>query len=255
MHIVSFGAVSGPLLSSDDVPECPPWLLWLSGAIPLAYYVASAAGFGYWYQDGVLVGTAAELGVAPAPGAPLSSLVASLLTLVPVGSLAFRVSCASSALMALGLVLFARALFYTLHGLGSRVASFNATLSLAAALCLGLLPGYWFTAARANVYAVSWLLAFAVVDSLVRFELSQPSDDLRLLHFAAFLQGLCFANHYGLALLTLPAAAPTLGRVFARRGFIGLMGHAVAPIFGFSAYVYVPIRAGQHPDINFGEAN
>ncbi len=247
--------MTGPLLAADDVPECPPWLLWLSGAIPLAYYVASASGHAYWYQDGVLVGTAAELGVAPAPGAPLSSLVASLLTLVPVGSLAFRVSCASAAFMALGLVLFARALFYTLHGLGSRVPAFNATLALGAALALGSLPGFWLTATRANVYALSWLLSFAVLDALVRFELSQPSDDLRLLHFAAFVQGLGFANHYGLALLTLPAAAPTLGRVFARRGFIGLMGHAVAPIFGFSAYVYVPIRAGQHPHINFGEAH
>jgi hypothetical protein len=248
-------AVSGPLLSSDDIPECPPWLLWLSGAIPLAYYVATASGHAYWYQDGVLVGTAAELGVAPAPGAPLSSLVASLLTLMPVGPLSFRVSCASACFMALGLVLFARTLFFTLYGLGARRLELNATLSLASVFALGLTPGFWLTATRANVYALSWLLAFAVVDALVRFELSQPSDDLRLLHFAAFLQGLGFANHYGLALLTLPAAAPTLGRVFARRGFIGLMGHAVAPIFGFSAYVYVPIRAGQHPLINFGEAN
>jgi hypothetical protein len=33
------------------------------------------------------------------------------------------------------------------------------------------------------------------------------------------------------------------------------MGHAAAPIVGFSAYVYIPIRAGQHPTLNMGQAN
>jgi hypothetical protein len=93
-----------------------------------------------------------------------------------------------------------------------------------------------------------------VIECLLRFELKEPTDDTRVLYFAAFVQGLCFANHHVLGLLMLAPAAPTVGRVFARRGFIGLMGHVAFPILGFSAYAYVPIRASQTPRINFGDA-
>lgn len=229
--------------------------MWLSGVVPLAYYLASASAFGGLYQEAALVGSATELGVLPAPGAPLSSLVASLLTLIPVGPLAFRVACASAVFVALGLALFARALFFSLYGLGARRSDVNAWLCLGSAWLIAQSPSAWLSGTHANIFALQWLLALAIIDALVRHELSEPTDDLRLLNFAAFVQGLAFANHYALAFLTLPAAAPTLGRVFARRGFIGVMGHAALPLFGFSAYVYVPIRAGQHPSINFGEAN
>jgi hypothetical protein len=229
--------------------------MWLSGCLPLAYYVAGASAHGTWFEGAALVGAAAELGVAPPPGAPLSSLLASLLTLLPVGPLPFRVACANAVFVAMGLALFARALFNSLHGLGARQVGVNAALALAAALIVARGPGAWLTATQASVYALEWLFALAIVDALVRHELNEPTDDMRLLLFAAFVQGLAFANHYVLALLTLPAAAPTLGRVFARRGFIGLMGHAVLPLFGFSAYVYIPIRAAQHPTLDFGEPN
>jgi hypothetical protein len=99
------------------------------------------------------------------------------------------------------------------------------------------------------------MLSMIVIDALVRFELSEPTHDTRTLYFAAFIQGLSFANQHVFALLMLAPAAPTLGRVFARRGFIGLMGPVAFPILGFSAYVYLPIRASQVPGINFGEAS
>ncbi|MDB4985571.1 MAG: hypothetical protein JWN04_749, partial [Myxococcaceae bacterium] len=68
-------------------------------------------------------------------------------------------------------------------------------------------------------------------------------------------QGLAFANHHVFGLMLLAVVAPTLGRIFARRGFLGLMGVVAAPILGFSAWVYVPIRGHLHPFINIGEAS
>jgi len=70
---------------------------------------------------------------------------------------------------------------------------------------------------------------------------------------AAFVEGLGLANHHFLAILLLPVAAPTLGRVFARRGFIGLFGTIVAPVMGLATYAYLPIRAGQEPALNLGD--
>ncbi|HEX5655780.1 MAG TPA: hypothetical protein VFX59_01240, partial [Polyangiales bacterium] len=127
-----------------------------------------------------------------------------------------------------------------------------AWLALGASWFVAQTPIFQAVATRPNVHAVQFALGLWVIDQLVRFELSEPGYDRRPLYIAAYVQGLAFANHHVYALLLLSLAAPTLGRVFARRGFLGLMGLVVAPLFGFSAWVYVPIRGNRDPFINIG---
>lgn len=231
----------------------PAWLAWLAGGVPLAFFVATATAYGGLFEEGALVAAAQSLGVGHSPGAPLSTLIASVFAQLPIGPLSFRVS-VSAALCAAGLLaVFARALYFTLLGVGLADAKRAALLSLAAAWFLGSTPMFWMQAVRPNVFALQFLLSMVVVEALVRFELNEPTDDTRPLYFAAFVQGLAFANHHVYALWLLAAAAPTLGRVFARRGFMGLMGHVAFPILGFSAAAYLPIRASQDPAINIGD--
>lgn len=247
--------MSGSLssLTAPEPSKPPYWLAPLAGGFPLAYYVAGASAYGGFYEEGAFIAAARSLGVPHPPGAPLTTLLSAAFALVPVGPLSFRVAVVSAVFAALTLALFARALYFTLIAVGvhSRV---RATLaSLAATWFVAQTPLFYAEATRPSVYAVQFALSLFIIDSLVRFELSEPTADRRMLYLAAFVQGLSFANHHVFALLMLAAAAPTLGRVFARRGFLGLMGHVAAPILGFSAWIYVPIRGGRLPTINIGE--
>lgn len=247
--------MSGSLasLASSQPPRPPGWLPYAAGGVPLAYYLACASAQGGAYEEGTFIAAARTLGIAHPPGAPISSLLAGLVALLPVGPLSLRVAAASAVFAALTLAFFSRALFFSLLGAGMRNARHAALLSLAAAWFLGQTPLFFTQATRATVYTVQFAISLVVVDALTRFELSEPTDDRRTLYFAAFMQGLSFANHHVFGLLMLSVAAPTLGRVFARRGFLGLMGHVAAPILGFSAYAYVPIRGGRFPYISIGD--
>lgn len=249
----SLTALSSELSRPGAPFEHPVWLPWLAGGVPLAFYVASATAFGGLYDEGALIAAAQSLGVPHPPGASLTTLWSALFTELPIGPLSFRVSISAAVCAAGLLAMFARAVYFTLQGAGIRDPRRAAPLALAAAWCVGQAPMFWLQATRPNVFALQFLLSMVMVEALLRFELSQPTEDTRLLYFAAFVQGLSFANHHVYALWMLAAAAPTLGRVFARRGFVGMMGHVAFPILGFSASAYLPIRASQHPAISFGD--
>jgi hypothetical protein len=233
--------------------SCPIWLAWLAGGLPLAFYVATATAHGGLFDEGALIAAAQSLGVAHPPGGLLTTLWSALFTELPIGPLSFRVSISAAVCAAGLLAMFARSVYFTLVGAGIRDVRRAAPLALAAAWCVGQAPMFWLQATRPNLYALQFLLSMVMVEALLRFELSEPTEDTRLLYFAAFVQGLTFANHHVYALWMLSAAAPTLGRVFARRGFVGMMGHVAFPILGFSASAYLPIRASQHSAISFGD--
>jgi hypothetical protein len=251
--------VSGSLSSfASPQPARPPgWLAPAAGGVPLAYYVATASAYGGLYEEGTFIAAARSLGVPHPPGAPITTLLSAFAALLPIGPLSFRVAVTSAVFASITLALFARALFFSLRGVGisARDPRGAALLALAASWFVAQTPLFFLQATRPNVFAVQFAIAMWVIDALVRFELSEPTDDRRTLYLGAFVQGLAFANHHVFALLMLAVAAPTLGRVFARRGFLGLMGHVAAPILGFSAYAYIPIRGALDPFINIGEAN
>lgn len=221
---------------------------WLAGALPLAYYIAAAHSEGGLFEEGSFVAAARGLRVPAAPGAPIESLLGAGLALVPVGPLPFRVAVVSALCAALTLSLFARALMSTLRHLRVADERFGALLSLGASLWLGQTPLFFAQAVRPQVFASQAALSLLIIYTLLRFEEEEPHGSTRVLYFGAFLQGLCFANHHVYGLLLLPVAAPTLGRVFARRGFVGLMGYVTAPIVGFSIYLYVPLRLAHMPE-------
>ncbi len=222
-----------------------PWPVALAAGFPLAAHLATASGYGYWLDGGEFVAQAADFGISHPPGHPLAGVVFTAVGwLLPLGPLAFRVAVAAALLAgvaAAALHLTARRTFRAL-GLAPREAAF---LAVAATWIAAGSYGWWLQAVRPEVYALQAALIMVALERLVAFEAAWPQGDLRPLYVASVALGLALANHHFLALLLLPAAAPTLARAVAAHGPRSVARCASAIAVGLAVYVYLPLRAGQ----------
>ncbi|MFI5309315.1 MAG: protein O-mannosyl-transferase family, partial [Polyangiales bacterium] len=66
--------------------------LTLAAGVPCVVYLLTASGGGYWLDGGEFVEAAVNLDIAHPPGHPLTGLYGKAWTLLPLGSLAFRMA-------------------------------------------------------------------------------------------------------------------------------------------------------------------
>jgi hypothetical protein len=225
----------------------------LAFAVPLAFYAATASGFGHFLDSGEFVAVATDLGISHPPGHPLMGLLSHAASFIPLGTIAFRVALLSAVCAAFALLFFHRALVGTVEALGLRAPLLSVPLGVAGTWLLAGAAGFWLQAVRPEVYALEALLLFRVLERLTHIERSRPGAAPLALYDASLCFGLALANHHFLAFLLLPAAAPTLGRVVASRGTKPLGYATVAALVGLWTYVYLPLRAVARPFLNLGE--
>lgn len=222
-----------------------PWPVALAVGFPLAAYLATASGYGYWLDGGEFVAQAADFGISHPPGHPLAGVVFTAFAwLLPLGPLAFRVALAGALLtgVAAGALHLAARRTFRAFGLSPREA---ALLGVAATWIAAGSYGWWLQAVRPEVYALQAALIMVALERLVAFEVAWPDGDVRPLYVAAGAFGLALANHHFLALLLLPAAAPTLARAVAAHGPRPLLRCAGVVALGLLTYAYLPLRAGK----------
>lgn len=221
------------------------------GAAFLVYALTASAAIG-WLDSPEFIASAADLGIAHAPGHPLPALLGRLAGLVPIGDLALRVSLMSALLTATAawtLYIAARAvLCRAWPDIAPRTAEIIAG---AAAIAFALSYAVWSQAVRAEVYALQALLSVATLAAVIAYDgARQP----RWLVTAGLLGGLSLANHHLIALTVLvPAAMFVLLRPRVDRARAPLLSlTAVAGIVGLAALLYLPVRASRHPEVNWG---
>jgi hypothetical protein len=228
-----------------------------AAAVP--YFIGAAPGL-YWLDSAEFVAAAWELGVAHPPGHPLAALFHRLVCYLPVGTIAFRVGLAS-ALATIGAVIL---LFFICNELIDALAagrtdaggSPGTSRSIRWIACgFGALsPAFsyalWFSAVRAEVYALNLLLLLAGIYLLLR---GRRQEDGRYVLASAFCFGLALCNHHLLALLALPGALLLLPRA-AWRMKLGraLLWAPVAVLAALCLLAYLPLRAEQSPSVNWG---
>ncbi|MBC7171573.1 MAG: DUF2723 domain-containing protein, partial [Polyangiaceae bacterium] len=126
----------------------------LAFVVPLACYLATASGHGYWLDAGELVAQATDLGISHPPGHPLFGVVAHAASLVPLGPIEFRVAVLGAVCTALAALFFHRALLVTVEAVGLRSPKLSVPIALAGSWLLAGSAGFWFEGVRPEVYAL-----------------------------------------------------------------------------------------------------
>ena len=217
------------------------------GLAAFVAYVLCATPTAYPLDSAELATAAFGLGVAHPPGEETSLLFAKPFTLLPLGSIAFKVALSQATAGALAAVIVYLLVLETLQTLTfvteatsdkTRVA-----VAAAAALAFAYAPGVVVVSNRAEVYAVQTALSLGALWLALR---AHASSDARPAFVAALLIGLGVCNHslvaglVGLGAVT--AALPLLLRSASRTRLLllSLTGFAV----GLLVHAYLPLRTG-----------
>jgi len=218
--------------------------------LPAAAYLLTLAPTVTFGDSGQLIAAAATLGIPHPSGYPVFALVGQLFTLLPFGSWAWKVNLASAAAAAAACALFyllLRRLFRAADA-GAGVAASVAAAT--AAVALGVSFTFWSQAVVAETYAVNALLLVATLACVLHLAATREA---RWGYAAAFLGGLALATHTSSIVVTIPAAAYLVLRFRKLPGIRGLLVAGALAAFGFSVYLYLPVRAAQGPAINWGD--
>lgn len=208
-----------------------------------ALYAAGAARTIYVGDSGELVTAVHVLGVPHPTGYPLYVLLGKLWTLlVPVGSVAFRMSLfsAAAAAVACGL-LFALARRTGLHPVAALVA----------ALGLAFAPSFWGEANVQRVYALNAVFVVAATGAAWRW---RAGRDARWLVFACLCCALGATNHTVMALVGMVLAgwAVATEPALLRRPRT-IAACAAAVVVGLLPYAYLPLRSAMQPPLDWGD--
>ena len=217
------------------------------GLAAFAAYVLCATPAAYPLDSAELATATFGLGVAHPPGEETSLLFAKLFTLLPLGSVAFKVALSQAAAGALAAVLVFLLVLEAIQTLDFVVESTSeatrAAVAAASALAFAYAPGVVIVSNRAEVYAVQTALSLGALWLALR---AYVRSDARPAFLAALLIGLGVGNHSlvaGLAGLgAVTAALPLLWRSGSRTRVVGLSLAGFAA--GLLVHAYLPLRAG-----------
>src|SRR2546429_6760380 len=190
-------------------------------------------------DDGLFIMSSYFLGIDHPPGYPLLTLLGKLFTLLPVGSVAFRVHLLSAFFGALTCVV----LWLVLRSLFA-----NAVSAYTGAALYGLSATFWSQAIIAETYPLNTFFFFCLFYLALVF---LATKNLRVLYVFAGVFGLSLANHWPLMLLSTPCLVLLL--LPARREVLRASPRmlAIAFVACVLPYLWMVVRSRMDPEISF----
>jgi len=239
-----------------------PWSL-SAFLLPLALFVSTLAPSVTFYDSGEFISATYHLSSAHSPGYPLFMLFAKPFTLLPVGSIAFRVNLAtafSAAIACYTAFLLAKTLLSEIRFSNNiEFSSFALnSISLAASLLFATSPRLWLQTNHDKPYP---LLAAMVAISfflLIRWrkKLLEGDDCPSFLYGVAFIAGVASGAHQTI-ILFIPAWF--LFVLLTDRGFLRRIREIVLMtafgVAGGAVQLYLPVRASVAPPQNWGDTS
>lgn len=224
----------------ENTPPVP--IPWRDVAIVVAavfvLYAASAPRTVTLEDSGIFIMSADALGVSHPPGYPIHSMLGKLFTLLPIGSVAYRIHLLSALFGALS----CGALLVV-----ARFLALPATVATVVALSYGVSREFWAQAIIAEVYSLNTFFFFTAMALALRYV---ETGSRRVLQGGAFVVGLGLAHHWPLFLLSLPGVIALL-RPRWREMTRDLWRTLPALVLGLLPYLYVLVRSLQDPAISF----
>jgi hypothetical protein len=248
-------------------------LAFLAFSLPLVVYICTLAREITFVDSGELSAVAATLGIAHPPGYPLFTLIGHLLSLLPVGTMVFRVGLMSALAAALTSLLIYQTATTLLSGLlsqspteiaqratpgpgESRLTVIARALGpLTGALLFAFAKTPWSQAAVVEIYTLQALLVMLFLAACAR-ALAAPARALTHWPWVAFTAGLALTNHLT-GVLLLPGllfflVVALIDRARSRMRvsvpFWRGIGAGVLPLL---LYLYLPLRSHMTPPVNW----
>ena len=239
-------------MANEKVGCCKSAGRWLAFGVTtaaLVVYVATLAPGLTFEHSGVdggdLIAAARTLGVPHPSGYPTYTLLAWLVSHLPMGTVAYRVNLLSALCAGVTGGLACLSAQILLAGSRHRLA-----LSAATGLTLAFSSLLWSQAVIAEVYAM--LALFAALLLWLVLSWRQIGGDVRL-GLAGLVMGVGLGNHLSLV-FALPALLvllwPKRRKWLRAKVLIPAAGLFLA---GLCVYVYLPLAASRHPAVNWGD--
>lgn len=221
-------------------------VIWLTVCTVYLKTLAPTVGF---IDSGELSAVAITLGIAHPTGYPLFTLLAHLFSLIPVATEEIvRLNIFSAACVATGIMIFFFFLLEFLQNGKRDISVFVA--SVYASFALAFSQTVWSQGVSVEVYSLHIVFLSLI---LLLFTKAIRTDEPRWWILFAFVTGLSFTNH----MTTLLLAPALLYWFFSENGlskdaFKKLMQLSIPFFSGLSVYLFLPVRAVQHPLLNWG---
>lgn len=227
-----------PSLAPVSLKQEWPHLLVVFAAL-MSLYAYSAPRTVVLEDDGLFILSSYFLGIDHPPGYPVHTLLGKLFTLLPVGSIAFRVHLLSACFGALTCVV----MWLVLRSLLG-----NALSAYTGAVLYGLSPTFWSQAIIGETYTLNTFFFFWLFYLALAF---LATRNLRFLYVGAGLFGLSLANHWPLMLLSAPCLVLLLlpARREVLRASPRIVG--VAMVTCLLPYAWMVVRSRMDPEISF----
>lgn len=223
--------------------------LWV---IIFSVYLKTLAPTVGFIDSGELSTVALTLGIAHPTGYPLFTLLCKVFTMLPIsGDEIVRLNIFSALLTSTAAVIFFFFIIELLKIFKKEKKDSILTASFLSTLILAFSKTFWTQAVSIEVYSLHLLLISTVLFLFVK---AINTNHKKMWIVFAFLVGLSFTNH----LTTILLAPALLYWFFTEFGLnkntFKKILYLIPPFFvGLSVYLYLPIRASQHPLMNWGD--
>ncbi|MFH0925495.1 MAG: DUF2723 domain-containing protein [bacterium] len=210
-------------------------------------------------DSGELISSAFLLGIAHPPGYPLWVLLGKAITIIPFGTVAFRLNLLSTIFFS-SAILFTCFIVEAIFKDKSLVPHHDKILGLDYKLAIGLIfcpllilgsNALWSQTNIAEVYSLNLFFISLILFLALKWQTNQL--DIRPLVLLFFILSLGAANHHTIILIVpiiiLFLVISCKKRLLEPR-LLGVIGFMI--LLGLSVYLYLPLRSSKRPMINWG---